>query len=422
MKSLRLRIAAILVGSILSVVIVASAMMIALFVYPQPERMVGMVAVQVDAIQNLYRSRNPDETSPVNRHIDNDELGAERPELSSALRQRLEGYSTDVEDVKVYDMKHSNHQIAYVQMKGHPIYIEVPPAGPPPLDFLLTLIGWVVVVIVGVAIVALVMAQRVTRPFAMLEDAIASVGSDGVLPKIAETGSGELRVMAEAFNRLSTRLKTAMESRIRLVAAAGHDLRTPITRMRIRAEFLDQEEREAWLRDIDELERIADSAIRLVREEVSNDPPEPVAVHEMLVSVIDELRNQGHDLRVKKIQRIKLPLPHLAITRALRNLLINAATHGKGADVSLNVTDTEAIIIIHDHGPGIPEDLLDQVFEPFFRAEPGRLHTIPGAGLGLAIANEIIQRAGGTLNIENDPAGGLIQKIRFPIQAKPSKT
>lgn len=186
-----------------------------------------------------------------------------------------------------------------------------------------------------------------------------------------------------------------------------------MTRMRLRAEFLDEEDRASWLKDIDELERIADSAIGLVREEVSQVPLEPVQLDEMLGGEVQDLVRQGYAITLGVLDPARLALPPLSMRRALRNLLINAATHGKAAVVELRRDAKGATVTIRDQGPGIPEDLLARVFEPFFRAEPGRLQTIPGAGLGLALAAEIIDRSGGTLSIRNRGGRGLEQTIVF---------
>ena len=229
-----------------------------------------------------------------------------------------------------------------------------------------------------------------------------------------------MKATAKALNMLSVRLKRAMESRMRLVAAAGHDLRTPITRMRLRAEFVeDDEERARWLTDLDELERIADSAILLVREESGKAPPELIQLDELVGSIGAELRDRDQNLDVTEttIEPVKVRASRLTLNRALRNLMINAATHGMRARVEVSGANGAARIVIDDDGPGLPPDLLDQVFEPFFRADPARRQDIRGAGLGLTIAREIIQRAGGTITISNRASGGLQQVIELPKAA-----
>ena len=203
-----------------------------------------------------------------------------------------------------------------------------------------------------------------------------------------------------------------MESRMRLVAAAGHDLRTPMTRMRLRAEFLD-DDRDKWLHDLDELDRIADSAIRLVREEVNQDAVEPVDLAKLVREIAAEVRSLGHAVSTDHLDKVSVRAGSLGLRRALRNLIVNAATHGKGCSVSLAATGDQAVLTIADSGPGIPPELLAKAFEPFFRVDPGRRQSVPGAGLGLAIAKEIIERHGGTITLENRTGGGLSQTVVF---------
>jgi signal transduction histidine kinase len=248
-----------------------------------------------------------------------------------------------------------------------------------------------------------------------LENAVESVGPDGMLPTLPEKGPGEVRATAKALNSLSSRLKRAMESRMRLVAAAGHDMRTPITRMRLRAEFVEDEERTRWLADLDELERIADSAILLVREESGLASPEAIRVDELVQTIGNELREQNLDVTNTRVEPVIVCASRLKVNRALRNLIINAATHGVRARVEVANSGGTARILIEDDGPGIPPELLGQVFEPFFRADPARRQDIPGAGLGLTIAKEIIQRAGGTITISNRADGGLKQVVELPV-------
>jgi signal transduction histidine kinase len=288
---------------------------------------------------------------------------------------------------------------------------DLPPQGAPWRG----LIRWLILITLGATAIAVFTANRMVRPLALLENAVEQVGPDGALPTLPERGPAEVRATAKALNSLSSRLKRAMESRMRLVAAAGHDLRTPITRMRLRAEFVeDEEERARWLADLDELERIADSAILLVREESGKAPPESIRLDELVGSIASEMRDQDLDVTVTSTTPVTVRASRLTLNRALRNLIINAATHGVRAKVEVSATNGTARIVIDDEGPGIPADLLDQVFEPFFRADPARRQDIRGAGLGLTIAREIVQRAGGTISISNRAEVGLRQVVELP--------
>jgi signal transduction histidine kinase len=206
-----------------------------------------------------------------------------------------------------------------------------------------------------------------------------------------------------------------MESRMRLVAAAGHDLRTPITRMRLRAEFLPDQEQSAWLRDLDELRRIADSSIQLVHEEVERKSDESVRLDKLTETVVEELTATGLTIELVGSTPVLIRAAPLAITRVIRNILTNAATHGKGCKALVEARLDSAVLVIEDRGPGIPEAVIDRVFEPFFRIDPARQQFIPGAGLGLAIAKEIVGRHNGEIALTNRAAGGLRQEIKFPL-------
>jgi signal transduction histidine kinase len=272
-----------------------------------------------------------------------------------------------------------------------------------------------VLITVGVIGVALTVAHQTTNQLKLLQSMAMSVGKDGVLPVLKEEGSIEIKATAQALNMMGASLKKAMDSKIRLVAAAGHDLRTPMTRMRLRAEFLNEREREEWLHDLDEMDHIADSAIQLVREETVGKGTEHVRLDELVGDVCAELTLIKMRVTIAGLDHSSVKISPLALKRALRNLIINAATHGGGAIVSLRVHDRRAVVLIDDNGPGIPEQFLASAFEPFFRADPARRQSIPGAGLGLAIAKEIVERQGGTLEIENRQPHGLRQTLSIEI-------
>jgi len=290
----------------------------------------------------------------------------------------------------------------------------MPPSGPPWKP----LFRWLTLIALGATVIAVFVANRMVRPLVFLEKAVASVGPDGLMPELPEKGPAEVRATAKALNSLSARLKRSMESRMRLVAAAGHDMRTPITRMRLRAEFVtDEEERSKWLNDLEELERIADSAITLVREETGAAAPEHIRLDELVGDICTDLKDQGLEVTCESRRAVTVRASRFKLNRALRNLIINAATHGGRARVSVAGESGTARIVIDDDGPGIPDALIHQVFEPFFRADPARRQGIPGAGLGLTIAHEIVSRAGGRISIANKPDGGLVQTVELPEAA-----
>jgi signal transduction histidine kinase len=277
-------------------------------------------------------------------------------------------------------------------------------------------LGYATLIVGGSATVAILVANMIVRPLNILQTAIESVNPQGFIPRIAESGLGEDLATAKLLNRLSDRLQSTMESRMRLVAAAGHDLRTPITRMRLRAEFIsDDEERDVWLNDLSEIENIAESAITLVQEEVSPDEQQLVEIDELVREIVRELRSIGHNVLLDRAVRADVVGSPLSLKRALSNLMVNAATHGNGCRVSVGRMDGNAVIEVLDSGPGIPEEMLGRAFEPFFRASPARGKAVPGAGLGLAIVKEIVNRHRGRITLSNRTPHGLFQQVLLPL-------
>ena len=412
MNTLRVKIALLLVVAIVTVVGLLTAVLFYLLGPPQRLHSLAPVAQQIETLVRVV-----DEGSNVIAIVPKPAPGRRQQRLTERLRDSLAARGLDLAVTVSRDGWRAPLVVSIpVSRQGWVLMpiADTPPQGAPWRG----LVRWLILITLGATAIAVFVANRMVRPLALLESAVEQVGSDGALPILPERGPAEVRATAKALNTLSVRLKRAMESRMRLVAAAGHDLRTPITRMRLRAEFVeDHEERARWLTDLDELERIADSAILLVREESGKAPPELIQLDELVGSIGAELRDQKLDVTETTLEPVTVRASRLTLNRALRNLIINAATHGVRARVEVGGLNGAARIVIEDDGPGLPPDMLDQVFEPFFRADPARRQDIRGAGLGLTIAREIIQRAGGSISIANREGGGLRQVVELPQAA-----
>ena len=344
--------------------------------------------------------------------------GQPRPELTRLLQSQLRRAGSDIE-VVVTQPAESSHPVASVKFKSGWLAVPILDRHHPKEEMRYALAGWILLIAIGTVAVALWFAYRITRHLAILERVAATIDADGIIPRLPESGPAELKATARALNTMTARLKNAAESRMRLVAAAGHDLRTPMTRMRLRAEFLDEEDRSMWLNDLDELDHIADSAIQLVREETQRERNQLLRVDEIIAEICEDLASMKASVTIMKMEAVTILSAPLALTRALRNLVINAATHGGGAFVTVGLENSTALITIDDEGPGIPDQCMSRVFEPFFRADPARRKFGPGAGLGLAIAKEIVERHGGKLTLQNRSPKGLRQKIIFPACCAP---
>jgi signal transduction histidine kinase len=408
-NTLRVKIVLLLVVAIVSVVFLLTVMLFYVLGPPRRVHSLDPIAQQIETLVRVV-----EDGSSVISLVPKPAPGIRYDRITQRLRDALAARGLNLA-VTVTRSGRSAPLIVSIPIKGQ--YLLLPISDLPPQGVPWWVIGrWLLLIAFGATAIAVFVANRMVRPLVFLENAVASVGPDGMLPTLPEKGPGEVRATAKALNSLSSRLKRAMESRMRLVAAAGHDMRTPITRMRLRAEFVeDEEERTRWLADLDELERIADSAILLVREESGLASPESIRLDQLVQTIGDELREQNLDVTNTRVEPVMVCASRLKLNRALRNLIINAATHGVRARVEVANSGGTARILIEDDGPGIPQELLGQVFEPFFRAAPARRQDIPGAGLGLTIAREIIQRAGGTISISNRADGGLKQVVELPV-------
>ncbi|KUM27845.1 histidine kinase [Mesorhizobium loti] len=413
MTSLRRRLIILLVVSIVGVVGLATFVAVKVLGGPSPELIMGPLAHQIQYMVQLVPGHVPHAGDAPVIVRDRPAEGLEDGKHTRVLNEILHHNGLDVSAV-VSRKAGKPGMVASIALPDKRwMIVDVPDFGPP-RDVWFGFAGWMALIVAGATAVSIYFTGVLVRPLEMLEAAVGKIGSDGVLATVPEKGSAEVRATAHALNQLSARLKTAMESRMRLVAAAGHDLRTPMTRMRLRAEFL-EDEREKWLSDLDELDRIADSAIRLVREEVNQDAVEAVELDRLIRDIETEMTSLGHAVSIDHLDWVSVKAGALGLRRALRNLIVNAATHGKGCVVALTAQNSQAVLTIADRGPGIPPDLLNKAFEPFFRVDPARTQFIPGAGLGLAIAKEIIERYGGTIRLENRQGGGLVQTVVFDV-------
>ncbi|MEN3793284.1 ATP-binding protein [Fulvimarina sp. MAC3] len=411
--SLRARIALLIVFAIVGVVVVAAMVSVQLLDRPDRESFYQTFAEEVRIVTAVLQD-DPQAAERLQITVGpppkkGEDYSVRKRKFLSSVRDT----SGDIIPVRiVHDKTGRARQLAFEFADGQWAYL--PFLGPPPRNWPVFVANMALVTL-GAIVIALLVAGKVASPLRLLERAIATVGPDGLPAKLPERGPMEVRETARALNLLIDRVKTGIETRMRLVAAAGHDLRTPMTRMRLRAEFLPEEDRGVWLKDLEELDRIADSAIRLVREDVDPQSRETVVLPLLLWEIACELRDIGLivDPAIDRDADISVSAPPLALKRALRNLVENAAVHGDTARIELHQAGRSAIITISDNGPGIPPELIDRAFEPFFRVDPGRRKLKPGAGLGMAIAKEIIDRLGGEVEIANKPEGGLRQTVRL---------
>jgi signal transduction histidine kinase len=285
---------------------------------------------------------------------------------------------------------------------------------PPPRWALPPLLA-LAVTAVAVSLIVVVMVRRITRPMAELAAAAERLGRGEAVPAIAEHGSLDVRQTMRAFNRMRGRLQRFVQDRTRMLAAISHDLRTPITTLRLRAEFVEDEEtRIKILETLDEMQRITEATLAFAREEAAAEDTRTVDLAALVESVAADLADLGQDVSFSGPERLAYACRPVSLKRAVRNLIENAVAYGERARVHLDRGPQALQIVIDDDGPGIPEADRERVFAPFVRLEESRSRETGGIGLGMAIARSIVRGHGGDIELANRPEGGLRAIIQLP--------
>lgn len=272
--------------------------------------------------------------------------------------------------------------------------------------------------LVPVVLIALWVGWSTVRSHRRLALAAERVGRGERIAPLALQGPREVREITSAFNRMQDSLTRNVDERTRMLAAIGHDFRTPLTSLRIRAEMIDDAElREDMVQTLDEMSQMVEETLRFARDEHAQDrePAAPLDLVELVDEVVAAQRALGRRIAWDKPAPLVCACRPLGLKRALANLIENAARYGEvRVRVAAGVSPQAAHIEIDDDGPGIPAELIERAFEPFVRLDPARHHAGGSVGLGLAIARSCIRAHGGSLTLRNRPEGGLRAAVQLP--------
>ena len=262
------------------------------------------------------------------------------------------------------------------------------------------------------------MARRLTRPIRLFAQAAERLGSDPHAPPLDETGPTEVRDAAQAFNEMQTKLNRYVEGRTQMVASIAHDLRTPLTRLRFRAEQTDPDIRDRMAADIEQMDGMISQALAYVRGETVRETPAPLDLSALVASVVHDLNEVGADASVQSDESVRVMGESLNLRRAVGNLVENAIKFAGSAQVAVTTEPGLAVVTVSDTGPGLPADELEAVFEPFQRGEKSRNRETGGAGLGLAVARGVARAHGGDVVLSNRPGGGLVARLTLPLSSE----
>jgi len=269
--------------------------------------------------------------------------------------------------------------------------------------------------LLSILVVTLASSRLLARPIEHFTSAAERFGRDPKAAPIAERGPAELRRAARAFNGMQASVQRFIEDRTQMVAAISHDLRTPITRMRLRAEFVeDEEQRERMLADLDQMAEMIEATLAFARDDASSEPRTALDLPSLLESMADEAIDAGHEAAYQgPAHRIFQGRP-VALRRAFGNLVDNAVKYGEAVEIALADAGDGCLVTIADRGPGIAAPDRERVFAPFVRLEGSRNRDTGGTGLGLSIARSIIRGHGGEIELDNRPEGGLLVRVSLP--------
>ncbi len=301
---------------------------------------------------------------------------------------------------------------------GGMVTARLPPLhGPPPLGG--PVVITVLFVVVTLTLLGLWATRALRRPLSGFAAAAEGFNLDGDIAALPERGPEEVRAVAKAFNRMRARIRRLVDDRTRMLAAMGHDLRTPITRLRLRSEFIgDEELRGQMLRDLDQMRRMTEGVLSFLRDGQARAGATFVDVATSLQTICDQFADMGYRIAYIGADHLAIMANADELFRAVTNVVDNAVRYGRETVIRLTATAETVTIDVEDDGPGIVETQKLAMIEPFVRGDEARLmNQAIGFGLGLTIAKAVAEAHGGTLTLHDRVPHGLVARITLPVWA-----
>lgn len=279
-------------------------------------------------------------------------------------------------------------------------------------------VGLALIPVLGVLVVAGILIRRTLAPLRELTRATERIGlTDRV--EVREAGTNDVRDLIRAFNVMQERIYGLIAERTEMLAAVGHDLRTPLARMQLRLEELtDDDARAALGEDVGEMAEMIESMLAFLGGERDPEAVASVDLAVMIGTIVDDFQDRGRDVGYEGPGHLERPVRPSSLRRAIVNLIENALHYGRRARVTLLADEAMAVIRVDDDGPGIPPHRMAEVLKPFVRLDAARGRNTRGLGLGLAIVDRAVEREGGTLTLTNRPEGGLRVQLCLPRAAR----
>lgn len=274
------------------------------------------------------------------------------------------------------------------------------------------------VMTLGLALAAVVLARWLNKPLRAFAGAANRFATGAEVVQIPERGPEELRQLAAAFNDMQVRIKKLIDDRTQTLAAISHDLRSPLTRLKLRLEELSAPEaREEMTADIEEMEVMIEGTLAFLKSDRLDEPIRAFDLVSMVEAVVLDFSDMGKQVRLVSPESLVVHGRRLALKRALTNIIDNAIKYGEQAEVTVSHSAERATVVVTDRGPGIPHSDREAVFAPFHRLEASRNKETGGVGLGLTVSRSAVRAHGGEMSLGDGPLGGLAVRIELPISA-----
>jgi two-component system osmolarity sensor histidine kinase EnvZ len=281
------------------------------------------------------------------------------------------------------------------------------------------LLMWISFLALSISLITAFAAKQFAQPIEKLAAAVREFGLNPQSSPLAESGPRELRQVVRTFNEMQAQIQRFLAHRTLMLAAISHDLRTPLTRMRLRGELIDDAEQQArHFRDVDEMQAMVDGALAFFRDDAVTETTTHFDLPQMLMTIVNDYADRQIELHYDGPAHAVYKGRPLALKRAVTNLVENALKYATPPSLELLQEARAYVLVVRDRGPGIPEHALENVFLPYYRVEKSRNRNTGGVGLGLTVVQAIVQGHGGEVMLKNPPSGGLEARVLLPVTSE----
>jgi len=275
--------------------------------------------------------------------------------------------------------------------------------------------AWLAIASVLVLLLSVLTARRLATPLSELAVAVEHLGASGDAPPLTPKGPRELKIMINAFNRMQDRLRRFNDDRVQMLATMSHDLRTSLTRLKLRLEIDEtQQQKQKMIVELDAMSAMIGSILSFARDDAKREPRTLVDLDALVEGVCEDASDAGGAMTYTGSRGVTVSGRPAALRRVISNLVENAVKYGSGADVTSTSEVGRIVVAIEDRGPGIPRSEREKVFEPFYRIEGSRNPDTGGVGLGLSVARSIAREHGGDIVLAARKGGGLSARLELP--------